>query len=80
MNITDINICIKEDINDDKNIKIKSEKYKPIFSSWHSIKKNIFKNCTVGLVLGFFSGLYSSDIVLGLEFGFALGIICTLIR
>ncbi len=72
-------------IQNEVNILIKDEgevktKYKSIFSSWNAIKKNSLRNILVGLNIGFISGYYYSDILIGIELGLTLSVLYTIIR
>jgi hypothetical protein len=76
----EVNILVKDDTEENKIHTIHPQKYKSIFSSWHTIKKNGLRNILTGLSFGFISGLYYSEIILGIEVGISISIIYTIIR
>jgi hypothetical protein len=76
----EVNILVKDDIEENKIHTILPQKYKSIFSSWHTIKKNGLRNILTGFSFGFISGFYYSEIILGIQVGVCISIIYTLIR
>ena len=83
VNDNEVNVIIKDELNEKEENKIHTilpQKYRSIFSSWHSIKKNSLRNLLIGLCIGFISGCYYSELILGLEVGISISIIYTLIH